>query len=87
MEAKGVASWIECDVSDTPSVEKAFAEVAKKTSVIDVLINNAAIGSIGTIESESDANWEKVFNINVYGLAASHAPLFLQCAKVKAAQS
>ena len=69
MEATGVATWIECDVSDTPSVEKAFAEVAKKTSVIDVLINNAAIGSIGTIESESDANWEKVFNINVYGLA------------------
>lgn len=69
MELKGVAAWIKCDVSDAPAVEKAVAEVSKKSSTIDVLVNNAAIGSIGTIETEPDTNWEKIFNINVFGLA------------------
>lgn len=68
-ELKGFATWIRCDVSASASVADAFSEVAKQTSVIDILINNAAIGSTGTVESESEENWEKVFNINVFGVA------------------
>ena len=48
---------------------KAFTEVQQHSPVIDILINNAAIGSTGTVESESDENWERVFNINVFGVA------------------
>ena len=68
-ELKGFATWIQCDVSASDSVADAFSEVAKQTSVIDILINNAAIGSTGTVESESEENWERVFNINVFGVA------------------
>ena len=68
-ELKGFATWIRCDVSASDSVADAFSEVAKQTSVIDILINNAAIGSTGTVESESEENWERVFNINVFGVA------------------
>lgn len=68
-ELKGFATWIRCDVSASASVADAFSEVAKQTSVIDILINNAAIGSTGTVESESEENWERVFNINVFGVA------------------
>lgn len=68
-ELKGFATWIHCDVSATASVAAAFSQVKERTSVIDILINNAAIGSTGTVESESEENWERVFNINVFGVA------------------
>lgn len=34
-----------CDVSDTASVDAAFAEVARQLGGIDILVNNAGIGS------------------------------------------
>lgn len=63
------ATWISCDVSSLESVTQAFAEIEKTSHVVDILINNAAIGSTGTVESESEENWQKVFNINVFGAA------------------
>jgi NAD(P)-dependent dehydrogenase (short-subunit alcohol dehydrogenase family) len=68
-ELTDFATWIYCDVSTLDSVTKAFAEVKAKTNIIDILINNAAVGSIGTVESESEENWEKIFNINVFSVA------------------
>ena len=68
-ELKEFATWISCDVSTLDSVSKAFSEIKAKTGVVDILINNAAVGSIGTIESESEENWEKIFNINVFSIA------------------
>lgn len=68
-ELKNFATWIKCDVSSQDSVAQAFAKVQELSPVIDVLINNAAIGSTGTVESESEENWQKVFNINVFGVA------------------
>ena len=68
-ELKEFATWIYCDVSTLESVTKAFNEVKAKTNVVDILINNAAVGSIGTVESESEENWEKIFNINVFSVA------------------
>ena len=68
-ELGSFARWIHCDVSSGDSVAQAFSQVQKESSVIDILINNAAIGSTGTVESESEENWQKVFNINVFGVA------------------
>jgi NAD(P)-dependent dehydrogenase (short-subunit alcohol dehydrogenase family) len=68
-ELASFAHWIHCDVSSQESVNSAFEALSKKSDVIDVLVNNAAIGSTGTVESESEENWQKVFNINVFGLA------------------
>ena len=60
----GITTWIKCDIGDEASVLGAF----KKISRVDILINNAAIGAVGTIETASDEEWLKVFNINVVGL-------------------
>ena len=66
-EIEGVGTWIECDIGSDASVEKAFANIAIKTSKIDVLINNAGIGAQGGVEDATSEEWSKVLNINVIG--------------------
>jgi len=62
------AQFIKCDVASPESVKSAFTQIAGKTSVIDVLINNAGIGAIGTITDASEEDWLKVFGVNVFGI-------------------
>lgn len=63
------ATFIQCDIGDAVSVDRAFAELAGKTSVIDILANNAGVGAIGTVEDASEEDWQRVLNINVVGTA------------------
>jgi NAD(P)-dependent dehydrogenase (short-subunit alcohol dehydrogenase family) len=67
-EMSAFATWITCDVGDSPSVSNAFKKLAKHTEVIDILINNAGIGAVGTVEDATDAEWSRVMNINVAGI-------------------
>jgi 2-keto-3-deoxy-L-fuconate dehydrogenase len=61
----GTAQFIKCDVSDDQSVEAAFKVIPN----LDILINNAAISSTGTVEANSSEDWAKSFNVNVIGIA------------------
>lgn len=63
------ATFIKCDISDATSVEAAFAEFKKQSAQLDILINNAGIGSLTTVENETDEIWLKVLNTNVIGTA------------------
>ena len=63
------ATFIKCDIGDAQSVTKAFAEFTKQSDQLDVLINNAGIGSLTTVEHETDEIWQKVLNVNVVGTA------------------
>ena len=63
------ASFIRCDIGDAQSVIQAFAEFSKKSGQLDILINNAGIGSLTTVENETDEIWHKVLNVNVVGTA------------------
>ena len=54
-----------CDVGDDASVAEAF----KAISSLDILINNAAISSVGNVEANTSDDWAKSFNINVIGIA------------------
>ena len=62
------AQYVKCDVGSSESVKSAFAQIAAKTSVIDVLVNNAGIGAIGTVEVATEDEWVRVLNINVIGI-------------------
>lgn len=59
---------LRCDVSDDESVRSAVAEAAERLGGIDIVINNAGIGAQGTIESNDDDEWHRVFDVNVVGL-------------------
>lgn len=53
------------DVTDAAAV----AALAKKIGTIDILFNCAGFVENGTILENDDAQWEKSFQINVYGMA------------------
>jgi 2-keto-3-deoxy-L-fuconate dehydrogenase len=56
------------DVSDDVSVGAAVVAAAEALGGIDIVVNNAAIGAQGTIEDNDDAEWHRVWDINVVGL-------------------
>ena len=73
-----VATFIECDISNPESVKKAFADFTSQSKTLDILINNAGIGAIGTVEQATEEEWQRVFNVNVFGtgrMSAAAMPL------------
>ena len=60
---------IACDVGDDGSVRRAIDEAARALGGIDVLVNNAGVGAIGELPAHDDAEWQRVFGINVLGAA------------------
>lgn len=62
------AQYVKCDVGSSESVKSAFAQITAKTSVIDVLVNNAGVGAIGTVVDATEDEWVRVLNINVIGM-------------------
>ena len=56
------------DVSDDASVRAAVTAAADAMGSIDIVVNNAGIGAIGTIETNSDEEWHRVLDVNVVGM-------------------
>ena len=78
-----VATVVTCDVGNDDGVTAAFKEIAQKVQVIDIVINNAGIGAIGTVADSTSEEWLKVLNINVVGISriSSAALPFLRKSK------
>lgn len=57
-----------CDVSDDASVKAAIAGTVEAFGGVDIVVNNAGIGAIGSVEDNDDAEWARVWNINVVGM-------------------
>ena len=58
---------VELDVSDTDSVNQGVNEILDRTGQIDVLINNAGIGSNAVIEDVNIESDKGVFETNFWG--------------------
>ncbi|WP_035842596.1 SDR family NAD(P)-dependent oxidoreductase [Kitasatospora azatica] len=56
------------DVSDDTSVRAAVAAAAEVLGGIDILVNCAGIGAIGTVADNPDEQWHRVLDVNVLGL-------------------
>lgn len=67
LEAAG-ASIVEMDVTDTDSTERGMAEAIAHLDGIDVLFNNAGIGSYGIQELMSPEDMARMFDVNVMGV-------------------
>lgn len=53
----------QADVTDRKQIQEIFQHVGHP----DILINNAGIAHIGTVETTSEEEFEKLFNVNVKG--------------------
>jgi NAD(P)-dependent dehydrogenase (short-subunit alcohol dehydrogenase family) len=71
------AEFIQIDVTDTESVERARASLGEKTDTLDVLINNSGINGIEfdgdkplmhTATETDVAKFREVFEVNVFGV-------------------
>ncbi|QWF16940.1 oxidoreductase [Lysobacter capsici] len=58
-----------CDVTDETSVQALIEEVMRQTGRIDLVVNNAGIGLLGGAEESSVAQVQRLFDVNVYGVA------------------
>jgi len=56
-----------CDITDDSDVQRAIAGIANALGGIDILINNAGIGASGDVTANTDEEWLKVFNVNLFG--------------------
>ena len=61
-------TFVDLDVAGDASATAAVQQVIDKFGQIDVLVNNAGIGSIGAAEESSVAEARTVFDINVFGV-------------------
>jgi NAD(P)-dependent dehydrogenase (short-subunit alcohol dehydrogenase family) len=63
------ADSVKLDVTDPRAVEKAHAEIIKRHTRVDVLVNNAGIAiSFKPAETMDDATWNKVIDVNLNGV-------------------
>ncbi|MDY7088480.1 MAG: SDR family oxidoreductase [Actinomycetota bacterium] len=88
---------LRCDVTDDTSVRAAVGEAAAAFGGLDIVVNNAGIGAQGTVEENDDAEWARVFDVNVQGVvrvsraalphlrASAHASIVNTCSVVATA--
>ena len=70
IQPSDVGEFIRCDVSKVQEVTNAITQLSQNTA-IDVLISNAGMHFSATIENTSEAEFDKVFDLNVKGAYAA----------------
>ena len=56
------------DIQDDQAVRAAVKKIALAHGGIDIVVNNVGAGAQGTIESNSDEEWHRLFDINVMSI-------------------
>ncbi|MEO0408776.1 MAG: glucose 1-dehydrogenase [Cyanobacteria bacterium P01_A01_bin.135] len=66
--AGGRAAALQADVSQVAEVRRLFQEVGDRFGPLDILVNNAGVAERGTIADVTEADYEKIFGVNVRGV-------------------
>ncbi|MEM8824085.1 MAG: SDR family oxidoreductase [Pseudomonadota bacterium] len=61
------ATALIADVTDGMAVTPAIDQFCDNQGRLDVLVNNAGVGFVGGIETGTEDDWRRVFDINVFG--------------------
>jgi NAD(P)-dependent dehydrogenase (short-subunit alcohol dehydrogenase family) len=66
-DAGGAAESHVCDVSKQAQVKEVFDKLASQ-SALNILVNNAGVSHIGTLETTTEADFDRLFQVNVKGV-------------------
>lgn len=64
----GKAFAFSCNVSDQNKIKELMQQVVQQSGSIDVLVNSAGIAHIGKLENATEADLDRVFQVNVKGV-------------------
>jgi 2-keto-3-deoxy-L-fuconate dehydrogenase len=68
LESGGGAKFVDLDVADDGACITAAKTVHKEHGKLDVLVNNAGIGHVGTIEQTTPDDLDRLYAVNVRGM-------------------
>lgn len=63
LKGGGNATAFACDITDQSKVTELFHKIGR----VDILVNNAGIAHIGNIENTTEADLDRVYNVNIKG--------------------
>ncbi len=61
------ADWYQCDVSRKDEVDRAVSDILRRYHRVDALVNNAAMAQAGLVTDVTEADWDRMFAVNVKG--------------------
>jgi len=64
----GKSFFHKCDLSQQAEVKAVVDSMTSKSESIHILVNNAGIAHVGTVESTSEEDMNRLFNVNVKGM-------------------
>lgn len=66
--SNGNVTFFKCNVGSAEEVETVINQIVSQTKTIDIIVNNAGIAHVGTLESTAHADLERLFSVNVKGV-------------------
>lgn len=67
-QSGGKAHFVQADVSQQSEMIAAAKTVLKETGRIDILVNNAGIAHIGKLGTTDEADFDRIYQVNVKGV-------------------
>src|SRR5213594_4293664 len=64
----GEAEFVRLDVTSESDWGRAVATAERRFGKLDVLVNNAGIGGAGRLEDTTEADWDRVMDVNAKGV-------------------
>lgn len=77
----GKATALRCNVADQQEVNQLIGNLITQEKRIDVLVNSAGIAHIGRLETTSEKDFDRIYNVNVKGVYNTMLAVILQMKK------
>ncbi len=59
---------LQCDVVDADAIKRAVDEVEQRLGPVQICCNNAGIGIGGPFHTFDDSRWERILDVNLWGV-------------------
>ncbi len=66
--AGGQATFHRCNVADQAEVVSVFEAVASAQGAADVLVNNAGVACVGSVETTTEEDFDRITQVNIKGV-------------------